>query len=139
MSETLYKKKNGEFVPVLEHLKYEALAQGAYLLIVTPGSRTTVPLKLHPRHAQLAAAMYHLKEDLVRGLSKAATAQPTRELSPEVQKIWAEFEERLGDFKMMLQWPSYYDIVDVAIKNLEVRIIEQCTTSSSTTSDTLTK
>lgn len=61
-------------------------------------------------------------------------AQPSRKLSPEVVALWNEFEARLGDFRMMLQWPAYYDIIRVAIKKLEDRIIEQCQNPSTTQS-----
>lgn len=124
MSETLYKKVGKKYTPVAEHDVIHSYPEGFYLLRIQPGCNSTSPLKLHPRYAQLEAALHHFKDDLVSELAEAATVRTDKQITAEQQEAWDNMLAVMGDNSRMFFYRSLYDIVDVAFAKLENRILE---------------
>lgn len=130
IAEQYYIRKNGKYVPAHNPYALEGLYNGAWLVVVEKGS-TIIEQALNPKTAELDAALYYLREELVRAISKSAEAQPPIPISKKEQKAWAKFKRSMGkmgktgkNMLNMLCHPSYYDIADSGCQRIRKIMLE---------------
>jgi hypothetical protein len=125
MSETLYKKVGKKFIPVAETEVIHSYPEGFYLVRIKPGCTSTAPLKLHPRYAQLEAALMHFKDELVDGLRDASEVKTNKPITEEQRAAWDNMLAVFGDESRMFHYAALYDIATVAIEKIQDRIIHK--------------
>lgn len=125
MSEQYYIKKNGRYIPIHDPYALEGLYNGAWLVVVEKGS-VSIRQALNPKLTELDAALYYLREELVRAISKKAEAQPKSiPISKKEQKAWAKFKRSMGKNMLnLLHYPSYYDIADSGCQRVRKIMLE---------------
>jgi hypothetical protein len=116
MPEAIYKKQGRRYVQIgaYDSLVYDAMPQGAHLVIVDKGW-TSTRRSIDPDRAGLLAAL-KMHEDAVTEAARKATAitlsnRPDK-LTPKERRAFAAFREVMGeDAMMVLSLPAATDVV----------------------------
>lgn len=127
---TWYEKRGRRYVPVAEHDRYDALTEGAYLLIVKPGSRSMcrlvkpasgeVEAAIHIAYAAMVDAMRRTNESSEpMGLLTEKEKQLARKALEAYRAVWGR--ERMVSYRGV----SMHDVVDAGIQALKEYIHAQ--------------
>jgi len=107
----VYKKENGKFVPVNDPYAYDGLSEGAWLVIVEPGSKS-IRKAVHPSFLKLEASLRYLEDGLCKAMSKAGELRPrTTRISEKEARAWKTFHDIMGDdMPTLFEYASYSEI-----------------------------
>lgn len=123
---TLYEKRGRRYVPVAEYgpEMTDMLPEGSHLIIVQPGSKTTLYNVKPDRSAFIAAAQRPLDE-VCRLLLDAQAARPSSlPITPEQRAAWDNLQRAFGGGPYYLDYDSVREVARkflVALTGEEVR------------------
>lgn len=123
---TLYEKRGRRYIPVAEYgpEMTDMLPEGAHLIIVQPGSKTTL-YKVEPDRAPLIAAAQQPLDLVCKLFMEAQAARPSRLLiTPEQQAAWDNLRQAFEGGPYCLNYDSAREIARkflVALTGEEVR------------------
>lgn len=112
MRDVLYRKIGRRYKAVAEYdsVAMDALPEGAHLIVVQPGVRST-RCNVNPDHAGLLAAFAKHRDMLCGAVRKASELKP-RQPSNKQKQAWAAYCKVMGtDVPIMLEGSSINDIV----------------------------
>lgn len=121
MKKIFYEKIGRKYSPVSEYddKLLEAMPKGAHLIIVYPGGRST-RYNIDPNYAAMIAAGRVAEDTIVSAISEASKLRcPERAKQPITEgqlKAWKKLQKEMGVDNYPLEWPSYREIADAAIK-----------------------
>lgn len=121
MKKIFYEKIGRKYSPVTEYddKLLEAMPKGAHLIIVYPGGRST-RYNIDPNYAAMIAAGRVAEDAIVTAISEASKLRcPERAKQPITEgqlKAWKKLQKEMGVDNYPLEWPSYREIADTAIK-----------------------
>ncbi len=122
--EKLYTRQGSRFVPVHECRFFDALPEGAWLVIVGPGN-TAIRRALNPAYAELEAAMRTAEDAMCTAMIEASKLRPREhEMSKKEQRAWAAYKEIMGDDvpRYLGEYASVQEIVQAGLDAIWVKI-----------------
>lgn len=121
---TLYEKRGRRYIPVSSYdpLTMDAMPQGAHLVVVDPGVKST-RYSVDPDRAAVLAVLGQHRDQLARLIREASEAKPTKPQAAQRMKAWEAYKALLADDDplLILSRKSAMDIVDA----LERAILER--------------
>lgn len=110
---TLYEKRGRRYVPVAEEVAYDAFPEGAHLVVVQPGLRSTI-FRINPDEAAIRAACRVIEDEVKTAITNGLAMRPrnNRSLSPAQMKAWRAFEKAMGDERFIVEFPSVAEIAE---------------------------
>lgn len=130
MNRTLYEKRGRRYVAVAEEETWDALAEGAWLVVVKPGSRSQRRL-LKPERAEVEVALNEARVAMVeamRARTLAANDLPMRtsKLTPaekrQMKRAWEAWVAIAGDVPIHFRGVSWVDVVECGIAALRTKM-----------------
>jgi hypothetical protein len=121
MKQIFYKKVGRRYVPVSEYdnALTDALPNGAHLIIVNPGGKST-RYNIDPALAPMIAAGRYAEDKMLDAIRKISEARPSvTQLTEEQQQAWKIMQEALGEDRFYLTYPSHFEIVQEGIKAMQ--------------------
>lgn len=121
MKQTFYKKVGHRYIPVSEYdnALMDALPNGAHLIIVNPGGKST-RYNIDPALAPMIAAGRYAEDKMLDVMHKMSEARPSVTLlTEEQQQAWKIMQEALGEDRFYLTYPSHFEIVQEGIKAMQ--------------------
>lgn len=109
---TLYEKRGRRYVAVAEYgpEMTDMLPEGAHLIVVQPGSKTTL-YNVEPDRTALIAAAQKPLEEVCRLLLEAQAAKPSRmPITPEQKEAWDNLQRAFGGGPYYLDYDSVREI-----------------------------
>ena len=109
---TLYEKRGRRYVAVAEYgpEMTDMLPEGAHLIIVQPGSKTTL-YKVEPDRTALIAAAQRPLDEVCRLLLDAQASRPSRlPITPEQKAAWDNLQQAFGGGPYYLDYDSVREI-----------------------------
>ena len=122
--EKLYTRQGSRFVPVHECRFFDALPEGAWLVIVGPGN-TAIRRALNPAYAELEAAMRTAEDAMCTAMIEASKLRPREhEMSKKEQRAWAAYKKIMGDDvpRYLGEYASVQEIVQAGLDAIRVKI-----------------
>lgn len=124
----IYKKQGRRYVEIGKHEPehYDMLPNGAHLVIVKSGTRTT-HYNVQPADAAVEAALHRCRESITEAMREATKLRPSKRAYTAKEKAgWDAYRAIAGDVvALQFEGVSLYDVVDAAIKALRVDIAAQ--------------
>ena len=95
------------------------LEKGTWLVVVEDGSTSATQIK--PDFAEIDAALYYMKEAMVRAMAKKAELRPhSTKMSKKEIKAWEAYEATMGkDMPTYFSYPSLYDIATAGCETIK--------------------
>lgn len=128
---TYYAKRGRRYYPIAEHMRFDALTEGAYLMVVHPGGHSLTRL-VKPASGEVEAAIHIAQEAMVTAMREKnqSSGEPiglyTKKDRDLARKAWKAYcdvfgSERTASFRGV----SMRDVVDAGIKALREHIHAQ--------------
>lgn len=111
--------------PYRDPSAYEGLPEGAWLVIVKPGSTTARHL-LKPAFADVEAALEVFADDAMKVMHKAGELRRSRivTMSAKERKAWAAFKKTMGaDMPTSFEYASLQEIVRAGCDAIRDKVI----------------
>ena len=115
--EKLYTRQGSRFVPVHECRFFDALPEGAWLVIVGPGN-TAIRRALNSAYAELEAAMRAAEDAMCTAMIEASKLRPmNQKMSDKERRAWAAYKEIMGDDipRYLGEYASVQEIVQAGL------------------------
>jgi hypothetical protein len=121
----LYEKVGKKFVPVNDPYAYDGLGEGAWLVMVKPGSKS-IRTAIRPSFIELETALRYLEDGLCEAMRKAGEMRPrTTKLSPKEQKAWNAYKKAMGkDMPTYLEYASLSEIAEAGCEYIHKIMVE---------------
>lgn len=122
--EKLYTRQGSRFVPVHECRFFDALPEGAWLVIVGTGN-TAIRRALNPAYAELEAAMRTAEDAMCTAMLEASKLRPMKQkMSDKERRAWAAYKEIMGDDipRYLGEYASVQEIVQAGLDAIRVKI-----------------
>lgn len=117
---TLYEKRGRRYVPVAEYGREmtDMLPEGAHLIIVQPGSKTTL-YNVEPDRAAIILGVQQSLDQVCKLLLEANSAKPSRKpITPEQKTAWDNLQQAFGGGPYYLDYDSVRDIARKFLESL---------------------
>lgn len=121
---TLYRKvmrgKRVSYEPAEEVICWDAMPDGAHLLIVKPGSRSA-RYRIDPAYADVIAAVMLHREDILQAVRQASEAKPAHRLTRRELAAFEAYKEATGRDSLMMSRASASELLDAVIDAIKAR------------------
>lgn len=124
--EIYYVRRGRKYVQVNDPNAYMGLTEGAWMVIVRPGS-TSIRWSIDPDHDAVDAALRDLEDVLCDALREAGKIRPMNQpISLKERKAWDVFTKTMGkDMPTFFCYESIQAMVDQAIKAFRAKMLER--------------
>lgn len=122
---TLYEKRGRRYVPVAEYGREmtDMLPEGAHLIIVQPGSKTTL-YNVEPDRAAIILGAQQSLDQVCKLLLEANSAKPSRKpITPEQKTAWDNLQQAFGGGPYYLDYDSVRDIARKFLESLSGEVL----------------
>lgn len=119
---TLYRKVQGEFVPVaVASEDFCTFPEGCHLVVCDPRKSEARKFNIDPEFAPLVAAGQWCEDVIAKAISKASMKKPTTvPVTQEQADAWMAFQKAMGESIYSIQAPSAMDCAEAGVKQLVV-------------------
>lgn len=128
---TYYAKRGRRYYPIAEHMTFDALTDGTYLMVVHPGGHSWTRL-VKPASGEVEAAIRIAQEAMVTAMREmnANCGEPmgmeTKKEQELARKAWKAYCDVFGKERMVsYRGVNMHDVVNAGIKALREHINAQ--------------
>lgn len=124
MKKIFYEKVGRKYVPVQEYDSslMDSLPQGAHLIICYPGGHST-RYNVDPNYASMIAAGRVAEDAISTSIMEASRLRCPEQRKPLTDrqiKAWKKLAEEMGTENYALEWPSYREAAEAAVKAMQL-------------------